>query len=196
MVCLRLIPRLLRQARAALTRACLMSVRRHGWACSLPVKRAALAGVSAYMRLAIVSRSSLLTIAILGLTACGDYSICLPNGYRLVTASGGFVVTDEPLGPGTSVEIVVSSDVAKYDVVGELVVGHVTTHEGMAPIEKRQSKPGYFIVNTGTGWVVTGLTRAHWRAKLASRGVTEAPWLTQPSSLDAIRLDKVFFGCH
>lgn len=87
---------------------------------------------------------------IFNITACGDYSVRLPNNYELIRVYAGAVLIGAPEG-GVRIE----ANIDGYKVLGDLVVGHVTVAEHSP--EKEMSKPGYFILNTKTHEVRQGL---------------------------------------
>ena len=111
---------------------------------------------------------------LLGITACGDYSVNLPNGYTLVSVYSGAILINHP-----HEGIAVEANIDSYQVIGDLVVGHSTSAE-LLP-EKGFSKPGYFILDTRTRKVLQALDRTTWLSNLAKLGVSEVPVLNKPS---------------
>ena len=113
-------------------------------------------------------------------SGCGDYSIDLPNGYRIertnastimIFGSSGvkqesnryrFVVPPKITAIGCSVDIVygIIEESPKADIVGETI-------------------PGYFILNTGTGDIKLGLNEIDFRFELKSLGIKDMPPLTR-----------------
>lgn len=114
---------------------------------------------------------------VFSMSACGDYSVRLPNNYELIRVYAGAVLIGAPEG-GVRIE----ANIDGYKVLGDLVVGHVTVAE-QSP-EKEMSKPGYFIVNTKTHEVKQGLDKKAWLDALKAQGVNSEPSLGKPSRFD------------
>ena len=114
---------------------------------------------------------------LLGVTACGDYSVSLPNGYTLVSVYSGAILINHP-----HEGIAVEANIVGYQVIGDLVVGHSIEAE-LLP-EKDLSKPGYFILDTRTHKVIQALDRTTWLSNLKRLGISEVPALKKPSRFD------------
>lgn len=119
---------------------------------------------------------------IFSMSACGDYSVRLPNNYQLVSVYAGAVLIGAPEG-GTRIE----ANIDGYKVLGDLVVGHVTAAEHSP--EKEMSKPGYFILNTKTHEAEQGLDKKAWLNALQVQGICGEPSLGKPSRFDRNRLN-------
>lgn len=111
------------------------------------------------------------------MSACGDYSVRLPNNYELIRVYAGAVLIGAPEG-GVRIE----ANIDGYKVLNELVVGHVTVAEHSP--EKEMSKPGYFIVNTKTHETKQGLDKKTWLDALQAQGISNEPSLGKPSRFD------------
>lgn len=114
---------------------------------------------------------------LLGVTACGDYSVSLPNGYTLVSVYSGAVLINH-----RNEGIAVEANIDGYQVIGDLVVGHSIGAE-LLP-EKDLSKPGYFILDTRTHKVIQALDRTAWLSNLTRLGISKVPVLNKPSRFD------------
>jgi RHS repeat-associated protein len=98
--------------------------------------------------------SPVFLVLIVFLYGFGDYSIELPNNYKLArTNAYNHVIVD------AGFKIIIESNVETYSIVGQIVVGHV-----FEPTfgEKQYSEPGYFVVNTETGWKKQGMNEVEW----------------------------------
>ncbi|GAB4270744.1 MAG: hypothetical protein Kow0029_07810 [Candidatus Rifleibacteriota bacterium] len=122
----------------------------------------------------------ILGILVLGTIGLLDYSVQLPNGYSLDRIySHANLITGPPYG-----DIAIHANVDKYQVIGDLILGHVTQAE-RSP-EKELSRPGYFFIDTKTKTVIEGLNEQEWLNHIEKAGVKEKPNLKAPSRFDAI----------
>jgi hypothetical protein len=115
------------------------------------------------------------------LSACHDYSILLPNGYKLVSVGGdariivnadSVVITDDKL-DGT---------VDLYTVCGDIIVGKLVLYrkESLSII-----KSNYFIVDTKSGMILKELSNIQLREKLAAIGIEKVK-LRRPINTESI----------
>lgn len=131
-----------------------------------------------------VFRATFIATLIIAVSSCGDYRVDLPNGYQLVRVYGGAFTISHPVKGG-----VVHSNVGRYAVVGDLVVGYVTTPDHVSLEERRMSIPGFFILNTATNSIKVGLDEERWAAELKANGVSHRPNLRKPSRFDDWRAE-------
>ena len=108
----------------------------------------------------------------------GDYSVGLPRGYTLIRVYSGAVLIANP-----SHEIIISPNIDKYEVIGNIVIGHVS-REGLPSNEAADSVPGFFILDVRNGTIQQGLTEQAWLLALNKLGITERPNLHKPSRFD------------
>jgi len=107
--------------------------------------------------------------------ASNGYSIECDKGRNCIVASQGHI------------SVVIEPEVDKYAVVNQYLIGHTVIQNNSlppgipAPIINQQ--PGYFIVNTQSGFVESGLNEALWRTKLSGLNI-ENPQL-QNTGYDA-----------
>ena len=109
-----------------------------------------------------------------------DYSIALPNGYKLSRIwKGAHTIVNERN------FLVVGLTVQKYAVVGNIVTGYVSD-ENMADVpETLRGKTGYFVLDTATANLQDGLGEDKWRNVLELHNITSLPALKTPSRKDA-----------
>lgn len=100
-----------------------------------------------------------------------DYRIALPRGYELVRVYSGNV----GICSSQTIEII-GPNIERYAVLGNVVVGYVT---GLRQFEQVE-KTGYFILDTKTSRVQTGLTEKQWLAHLKKAGISKKPRLKRP----------------
>lgn len=129
-----------------------------------------------------ISRSLLVGAAFWSaFAACGDYTIDVNGGYRLVRLSGGGVfVLVEPKQRGNS--ILAGPSVSEYAEIDEdLIVGRVEP----TSIESTDiDRGGYFILQLSDGSFSSGLSREEWRHKLLAM-IGEVPELKRPNRLQS-----------
>ena len=112
----------------------------------------------------MVRKVIIFVILSISLSGCGDYSKKLPNGYSLVSQYSGSVGLS---GPGGGV-IEAYPTIDGYQVIGEIVVGHVDTQNG------------YFILDTRKRILNDKLSKKDWLDMLKSYGINEEPRLKKP----------------
>jgi hypothetical protein len=119
--------------------------------------------------------ASVVIVAAVLVGGCGDYSVCLPNGFSMVRVYPGAVHVVRPNHEG----IAIFANVDEYAVLGDYVVGHVDPpkHE----LERSMSKPGYFILNTSSGDAKDAMDLDAWRAELRRSSLATDPALARPS---------------
>ena len=122
----------------------------------------------------------ILGILVLGAIGLLDYSVQLPSGYSLDRIySNAILITGPPYG-----DIAIHANVDKYQVIGSLILGHVTQAE-RSP-EKELSRPGYFLIDTKTKTIVEGLNEQDWLNYIKKAGINEKTNLRAPSRFDII----------
>lgn len=111
------------------------------------------------MRTFRVTSLLLLILSAFALSSCSDFSGPLPGGYRVVRTNINTVVIVAPEGvppkDRKSGQTVIAAKIDKMNVSGNLVYGFVRTspHSEVRHLET----PGYFIIDTSTHQVQTGL---------------------------------------
>ena len=122
-------------------------------------------------------------LAAILLCSCGmyDYTIALPNGYRIVRLNADEVVVVGREGSLDSASIDPTID--GYAVVGDLVVGHASPPPDSphARVRVQRTKAEFFIVDTKSGTAWASSEREEWIASLHERGITGVPDLRPPS---------------
>lgn len=122
----------------------------------------------------------ILGVLVLGTIGLLDYSVQLPSGYSLDRIySNANLITGPPYG-----DIAIHANVDKYQVIGDLILGHVAQAE-RSP-EKELSRPGYFLIDTKTKTLIEGLDEPDWLNHVKKAGIKEKPNLRAPSRFDAI----------
>ena len=123
--------------------------------------------VAGIVTLGLVAATILLTV----MSWKPNFTVSLPNGYKLVQFSGSDVGLGNP-----QMGLTVSPVIDGYSVVGDLVVGHVRKgRSGWASV------PGYFVLDTSNGAVHSGLTKKRWKSLLLDYGVRQVPSLRRPT---------------
>lgn len=122
-------------------------------------------------------------LAAVFLCACGmyDYTIALPNGYRLVRLNADEVALVGPQGSISSASI--DPTVDGYAVVGALVIGHASPppDSSHARVRAPRKDPEFFIIDTRKETAWASGNREKWVASLRERGIADVPQLRQPS---------------
>jgi hypothetical protein len=131
-----------------------------------------------------MSQTRIAALVTLGLLAgCWDYSVRLPNGFRLVRLNGAERVIVLP-----DNRVLIDPDVRKYAVVNEVVVGFAEIPEPLPQFPKEpppaRQKAGYFIVDTKSAKVWDGTSKEAWLAQLRVLGIEREPHLKRPSPFD------------
>jgi len=104
----------------------------------------------------------------------GEFSALLPGGYLIFASNSRDVTIEAPSwGPYGSA---VGAKVDQIAVRDHWVVGHVDGLSNSSIAEV----PGYFILDTNTDHVITGLSRAAWESQLGARGFKDVPVLEAP----------------
>jgi hypothetical protein len=121
---------------------------------------------------------SLCLAALLSGCGSGDYERQLPNGYYLMRTNANTVAI---WSQNRQPSLAVPPRIIKIAVLGNLIIGE--TEYSQASELAEQSITGFFILDTGTNFVKTGLSNEQWRAQLRERGVKSIPQLTEPIQL-------------
>lgn len=106
----------------------------------------------------------------------GDYEVALPNGYKLARIyENGLLVAD------ASNSVILHPNVEKYTVLENFVVGVC----GRSRFPSSQEPFGYFIIDTKTGEVQSGLSDVDFQAVINTCcGLSEIPDLRVPDRND------------
>jgi hypothetical protein len=121
--------------------------------------------------------SFLLTVA--AFTACGgDFETQLPGNYSLFRMNPDEVIIARHT-EGGSIKFVVGPRVSGYRVFSDIVVGEVVLPDWV--VLRKESTPGYFVLDTTTHEVMQGMDKATWQQELRRMGLPDDPALPQPS---------------
>jgi len=104
--------------------------------------------------------------------SCGDKGNPLPGGYFIFIASGSEMYLNEPKYSGSIPEL--GTDLEEIGNHNEFIFGRSGADRG--------STPGYFLLNTKSGSIKTGLAEKDWLAELTAVGVPTPPELVDPSN--------------
>ena len=111
-------------------------------------------------------------LAIVSITGCAtsrtDFVVALPNGYQIIRGK-----TSDPMIVKKNGGTVVPGPVARYTVVRDVVVGVVQP-------AGTDAKPAWFVLNTRTGELGTGLSESGYTERLKALNITAAPELSPP----------------
>jgi hypothetical protein len=116
------------------------------------------------------------------LTGCGgcDYSVDLPNGYRLVRTNSPTIMIFAPdSAPEWLHGLVVPAKITGLNDTNGIVYGRVEQSPD-SDMGLTQT-PGYFVLDTKTNGVWLGLGEENWRGILKDRGVERPRALVRPS---------------
>lgn len=115
-----------------------------------------------------------------------DWDVPLPGGYKLWSSYSNCVILSGPQPYGMEWEgpQTVGPNVDLYQVVGHIVVGHVS-FDGLDP-KARGDTEGYFIVNTRTHEIRQGFDEGSWMRALSRYGIKEKPHMHRPTGLDKL----------
>jgi hypothetical protein len=114
-------------------------------------------------------------LSLLLLTACNK-SNALPGGYAIFFADSedvGLVLPPEG-------EILVGPKLARIGNLGTLIFGEVQPPKKPNPSLAGSRTPGFFILDSTTGTIERGLSRADWLNKLHKAGLQGEPELVYP----------------
>jgi len=112
-------------------------------------------------------------------TGWNDYDTELCGGYRLVRNNADDINIFKD-GPG----FVIPPKVAALNVQARIIFGRVER----SPDADLASVPGFFILNTETDSVQTGLDEQTWLTSLRALGVSKDPALKRPSRFFMLKL--------
>jgi len=99
----------------------------------------------------------------------------LPNGYAVFFASSSeAALVREGLNDGACIA---GPHVAELGNSGDLIYGKIQPKQGLPP--HPDHAPGFFIIDSATGKVTTGLNRDAWLAELKTAGI-DSPRLCPP----------------
>lgn len=99
----------------------------------------------------------------------------LPHGYAVFFASGSEASLVKPATKGGG--IIAGPHVAEFGHSGSYIFGRIEPKKGIPP--HPDHAPGFFIVETDTDKVTTGLDRAKWLTELQALGI-DSPQLHPP----------------
>jgi hypothetical protein len=91
------------------------------------------------------------------LVGCGGWSLDLPNGYEYI-GDGGLGAIANP-----RQSVVIRPDIAKLAIVGDVVTGWAEVPDRMRHEGFERKEPGYFVLDTASGWSVDNLSEQAWR---------------------------------
>jgi hypothetical protein len=142
----------------------------------------AAAATVATMQSMASTRGPLAALVLLGFCALGcggftDFSAPLPNGYLLHRTNSATVMI---AGPGTMGPLRVAPRIDALAVSGDLVVGLAA----WVPSADVPAEAGYFVLDTRTGAVRSGLSEGDWGAALRTHGLMTPPPLKSVSAFD------------
>jgi hypothetical protein len=103
--------------------------------------------------------------------SCGDKGDPLPGGYFIFIASSSEMILNEPKYGGSILEL--GTDLEEIGNHNEFIFGRSGADRGAAP--------GYFLLNTTSGSIKTGLAEKDWLAELTAVGIPTPPKLVDPS---------------
>lgn len=107
----------------------------------------------------------------LAITSCSDRGEPLPGGYFIFYASNSEMFLNEPKYGGSIPEL--GTDLQEIGNHNEFIFGR----SGGA----RRATPGYFLLNTKTGAIKTGLTQSDWLSLTTAAGIPNPPILVNPA---------------
>lgn len=121
----------------------------------------------------MVKKAIVTLIACFMFVSCGDYIVKLPNDYSLVQVYPGSIHLYK-----NSIGIIIYSNVDKYAVLNNIIVGHVSLADNEP--KKEYCKPGYFIVEMKNNIILQGMTKQDWLDSLRVKNVNEEPIMKSP----------------
>lgn len=104
--------------------------------------------------------------------SCGDKKDPLPGGYFIFIASNSEMYLNEPKYGGSIPEL--GTDLEEIGNHNEFIFGRSGADRG--------ATPGYFLLNTKSGSIKTGLAEKGWLAELTAVGIPTPPKLVNPGS--------------
>ena len=104
--------------------------------------------------------------------SCRNKEDPLPGGYFIFVASDSEIFLNEPTYGGSIPQL--GTDLEQVGNHHEFIFGRSGADRGAAP--------GYFLLNTKSGAIKTGLAENDWLAELTSAGVPAPPILVDPRS--------------
>lgn len=110
-------------------------------------------------------------LAALAFTSCSDRQAPLPGGYFIFIASSSEIILIEPQYGGSILEL--GTDLQEIGHHNEFIFGR----SGAA----RGATPGYFLLNTKSGSIKTGLTESNWLSLTSAAGIPNSPKLVNPN---------------
>jgi hypothetical protein len=115
-----------------------------------------------------------------------DYSISLPNGYRIIRFNAdefGLAGSE-----GTADAVGIDPTIDGYAVLGGVVAGHAEPPREFlgAGVPAPRMEAEFFVVDTRSGYVWQGTDRSAWLAELRKLGVNDPPLLKSPTFWDSL----------
>ena len=104
--------------------------------------------------------------------SCGDKEDPLPGGYFIFIASSSEMFLNEPKYGGSIPEL--GTDLEEIGNHNEFIFGRSGADRG--------AKPGYFLLDTKSGAIKTGLAEKDWLGELTAVGIPTPPELVDPGS--------------
>ena len=109
--------------------------------------------------------------AALAFTSCSDRREPLPGGYFIFIASSSEMFLNEPKYGGSIPEL--GTDLQEIGHHNEFIFGRGGAARG--------ATPGYFLLNTKSGTIKTGLSESNWLSLTAAAGIPNPPKLVNPN---------------
>ncbi len=110
-------------------------------------------------------------LAALAITSCSDRGEPLPGGYFIFIASSSEMFLNEPKYGGSIPEL--GTDLEEIGNHNEFIFGRSGADRG--------ATPGYFLLNTKSGSIKTGLTESNWLSLTTAAGIPNPPKLVNPA---------------
>lgn len=107
----------------------------------------------------------------LATASCSDPGEPLPGGYFIFIVNSSEMILNEPKYRGSIPEL--GTDLEEIGHHNEFIFGR----SGSA----RRTTPGYFLLNTRTGVIKTGLSESDWLRLTAEAGIPNPPVLVDPA---------------
>jgi hypothetical protein len=116
-----------------------------------------------------------LTVTVLlatwAINSCSDRGEPLPGGYFIFIASPSEMFLNEPKYGGSIPEL--GTDLKEIGNHNEFIFGRGGANRG--------ATPGYFLLDTKTGSIKTGLTQSNWLSLITAAGIPNPPKLVNPA---------------
>ena len=121
--------------------------------------------------LKVLCLAATMILAALGISSCSDRGEPLPGGYFIFMASSSEMFLNEPKHGGSIPEL--GTDLVEIGNHNEFIFGRSGARRG--------ATPGYFLLNTKSGSIKTGLTQSNWLSLTTAAGIPNPPKLVNPA---------------